>query len=105
MVRFKSLSRFLKDAFFCLLPVESQQQGFLGTVTYKVVYWTSALNRCREAGDGRIEDGQKETGEYRTYSVRGEDRVDLKKYKKKKLGSSDGVNVQSLYIRHKRQYD
>lgn len=46
LVRLKYLSRLLKDTFFCLLPVELQEQGFLGTVTHQVVYWTSALNRC-----------------------------------------------------------
>lgn len=48
---------------FCLLPVVSQEQGFQGTVTQRLLYWTSTLDRCTDTGDGRVEVGQREMEE------------------------------------------
>lgn len=58
-MRPRSPSRFLKDAFSCLLPAESQEQGFLGRLAQRVVYWTSSFNRCSEAGHGRMREVQR----------------------------------------------
>lgn len=54
---------------FSMRFLQSQEQGFLGTVAQWVVYWTSALNRCTETGNGRVGHGHRER-KYRHYTVR-----------------------------------
>lgn len=45
---------------FFLLPAVSQEQGFLVTVTQRLLYWISTFNRCTETGDCRVREGQRE---------------------------------------------
>lgn len=87
MVRLKSPSRFLKHAFFCALPAESQNKAFwLQSHNGWFIGLSLALSRCTETGNGRVGDGHRER-KYRHYTVRD---LDGGVYDEKK---TEGMNV------------